>query len=341
MIQIDFSNIKKGKGEKEDECLSKLTAVVDNIEKKAAELDKTNNERNEEFINKCEDLRIYLNSYVEEQKECPKEEFSRVYGIIESVIKESLKKYNNYRKCPSELKEIIKEQIKLGHEIDELFKECKHCENKITKSEEEEPAREEDNSESSQHSQPVNEEKITASGESRDKHTAHDSLETEGVQHSDSSPEDPKRVSVSESDPTESLQGSCSNNPVLCDKLDRRALENNQVSVTDPSVSVSSSSESCTISSLQCALNIPVSTPSFIRLRHLRNYCQLLNNRQLVNLCNLFQVCQVLDIFHLVHKGHVLKKLHLVEKMNVLKQMEFMRIILEVNTLKGDKLKYN
>ncbi|KMZ92834.1 hypothetical protein PVMG_01420 [Plasmodium vivax Mauritania I] len=223
MIEIGFTDPKNGKEEKKEECLTKLTDVVENIEKKADELDKTK-EGEKEFANKCKDLHNYLN------------------------------------------KEIIKEQIKLDLETDELCNEGSHCKNKVTKSEEkvslktkhngeleveklgkgqkpngasfdeQGPVREEDDSETPQDSQPVNEVDRSASESSRDKHTAPDSPENEGVQISDALTADPIRVNVSGSDPTKSLQGSFGNKPVSCDKLEECALENNKVSVTNPSV---------------------------------------------------------------------------------------------------------
>ncbi|CAG9475189.1 unnamed protein product [Plasmodium vivax] len=260
MIEIGFTDPKNGKEEKKEECLTKLTDVVENIEKKADELDKTK-EGEKEFANKCKDLHNYLNSYIEEQEECPKKDFPDVYWTIESVIKEALKKYKNYRNCPEQLEEIIKEQIKLDLETDELCNEGSHCKNKVTKSEEkvslktkhngeleveklgkgqkpngasfdeQGPVREEDDSETPQDSQPVNEVDRSASESSRDKHTAPDSPENEGVQISDALTADPIRVNVSGSDPTKSLQGSFGNKPVSCDKLEECALENNKLNI--------------------------------------------------------------------------------------------------------------
>ncbi|KMZ86133.1 hypothetical protein PVBG_05532 [Plasmodium vivax Brazil I] len=368
MIEIGFTDPKNGKEEKKEECLTKLTDVVENIEKKADELDKTK-EGEKEFANKCKDLHNYLNSYIEEQEECPKKDFPDVYWTIESVIKEALKKYKNYRNCPEQSEEIIKEQIKLDLETDELCNEGSHCKNKVTKSEEEEeedslktkhdgeleveklgkgqelssastgkqePARKEYDSESSKDSQPVNGAEQPVSGAFKDEPTAHDSLETERVKLSDSSLPDPNRVNVLESDLTKSLQDISGNNHVSCEKTDACALKNNEVSVTDPSVSVSSSPKSCTTSSPPCPLNVVTSTPGAHHTTG-QDITPKVNGTAPANTPSV--VCQVLGIRHLLHKGHVMKKVHLVEKMNILKQMEFMRLILEVNTVKGEKLK--
>ncbi|KNA02372.1 hypothetical protein PVNG_01526 [Plasmodium vivax North Korean] len=365
MIQIGYIDDKNRKKEKEDECLDKLTDVVDSIKKKASELDKTN--EGEEFINKCKDLHNYLNNYFKEQKECPKKEFPDVYGSIASAIKVALKEYNNYLKCLDKLEEIKREQIKLDPETDELCKEVGYCGNKITKPEEEvslktkhdgeleveklgksqelnsastgeqEHAREADDSESSKDSQPANRAEQPASGAFKDKPTAPDSLETERVKISDLSLADQNRVNVSESDSTKSLQDSSVNDPVPCEKLHGCALENNEVSVTGPSVSVSSSSESCTTKSPPCPLNGVASKPG---AHQATDQDRMHNSNGPASANTSSTVCQVLDIIHLVHKEQVLKKLHLVETMNVLNQMEFMIINLEVNTVKGEKLKY-
>ncbi|SBT57688.1 PIR Superfamily Protein [Plasmodium ovale wallikeri] len=103
--------------DRKEKCFELLADIQSTIDVKIAELNKTQN-GDERFVQICRDLGKYLDDHNKEIKDCNYGNFTYIYEIIKSLLKDELAKSTNYINCIDQLTSEKKNQIEKENKAD-------------------------------------------------------------------------------------------------------------------------------------------------------------------------------------------------------------------------------